>query len=454
MPMSPATDGQLSLTGSVYAAMDDERLAAEVAALQADVDAIRARGLALNMARGKPSPEQLELSLPMLDVLTSESDLTASDGTDCRNYGCLMGIPECRELFGQILGVPAGRVFVGGESSLTLMYDTVSHAMTHGVCGGEPWMLQMAAAKQRGETLKWLCFVPGYDRHFAITASFGFELVPVPLTETGPDMDAVRELVADPTVKGMWCVPKYSNPSGVTYSDETVRAIAALAPAAPDFRVFWDNAYCEHHLYDEHDELLNVFDACEAVGNPDLVYAFCSTSKMTLPGSGVSALATSPANLADLAGTLTVQMIGHDKVNQLRHVRYLGSLAGLREHMRAQAAILRPRFELVQRRLSEGLGGLGVARWSNPRGGYFVSYDGLPGTAKAVVALAAECGVKLTGAGSTWPGGRDPHDANIRIAPSFPTLEELDCALTAFVACVKLVSARLEQDARASRAGE
>lgn len=454
MSMSPATDEQLRPADSYYASLTDEQLAAQVASLQADVDAIRARGLALNMARGKPSPEQLELSMPMLDVLTSSSDLTASDGTDCRNYGCLMGIPECRELFGQIMGVGAEQVFIGGESSLTLMYDAVSHAMTHGVCGGEPWMLQMAEARQAGSTLKWLCFVPGYDRHFAITQSFGFELVAVPLTAQGPDMDAVEQLVTDPTVKGMWCVPKYSNPSGVTYSDEVVRRIAALAPAAPDFRVFWDNAYCEHHLYDEHDELLNVFDACAEAGHPDLVYAFCSTSKMTLPGSGVSAMAASPANLADLAATLTVQMIGHDKVNQLRHVRYLGSVEGLRAHMRAQADILRPRFELVQQRLSEGLGGLGVARWSNPRGGYFVSFDGLPGTAKAVCALAADCGVKLTGAGSTWPGHHDPHDSNIRIAPSFPTLADLDCALQAFVTCVKLVSARLEQDARAGKAGE
>ena len=452
--MACTAAGAPTLAGSSYAALSDEELAALTARLEAEVDAVRARGLSLNMARGKPAPEQLDLSLPMLDVLGSGSDLTASDGTDCRNYGVLEGIPEARELFGEILGVPASQVLVGGESSLTMMYDAVSHAMTHGVCGCRPWMLQMEDARARGERLRWICLVPGYDRHFLITESFGFELVAVPLTDEGPDMGAVRELASDPLVKGMWCVPQYSNPTGITYSDDVVRQIASLRPAAPDFRVFWDNAYCEHHLFDEHERVANVFEACESAGSPDLVYAFCSTSKMTFPGAGVAAMAASPANLADLARTLRVQMIGHDKLNQLRHVRYLGGIEGLREHMRAQAAILRPRFELVQRRLSEGLGGLGVARWSDPRGGYFVSFDGLPGSAKAVVALADECGVKLTGAGSTWPYGRDPQDSNIRLAPSFPTLGELDEALGAFVSCVKLVSARLVRDGRAQRAGE
>ena len=438
---------------SRYASMDVATLDAEIARLEAQVGEIRARGLKLNMARGKPSPEQLDLSLPMLDVLGADADLTASDGTDCRNYGVLMGIPECRALFGELFGVPAAQVFIGGESSLTLMYDTVSHAMTHGVCGGEPWMLQMARAKQQSDSLKWLCLVPGYDRHFAITESFGFELVAVPMCDDGPDMDVVERLVADPGVKGMWCVPQFSNPSGITYSDEVVARIAALSPAAPDFRVFWDNAYCEHPLTDglpAEERVANVFEACERAGHPDLVYAFCSTSKMTLPGSGVSALATSPANLADLSKTLTVQMIGHDKINQLRHVRFLGDVEGLRAHMRRQAAILRPRFELVEQRLQEGLGELGVATWSHPRGGYFVSFDGPEGSAKAIVEMADSCGVKLTGAGSTWPYGRDPHDANIRLAPSFPTLEELGEALDVFVTCVRLVSARLE---RASRTG-
>ena len=437
---------------SYYASLDNAALDAEIARLEAQVDEIRARGLKLNMARGKPSPEQLDLSLPLLDVLGADSDLTACDGTDCRNYGVLMGIPECRGLFGELFGVPAAQVFVGGESSLTLMYDAVSHAMTHGVCGAEPWMLQMARAKKQGATLKWLCFVPGYDRHFAISESFGFELVAVPLHDDGPDMDEVERLVADPSVKGMWCVPQFSNPSGITYSDETVARIAALSPAAPDFRVFWDNAYCEHPLaadFSDEERVANIFEACERAGHPDLVYAFCSTSKMTMPGSGVSALATSPANLSDLAKTLTVQMIGHDKINQLRHVRFFGGLEGLRAHMRSQAAVLRPRFELVEERLQAGLGELGVATWSHPRGGYFVSFDGPDGSAKAIVEMADSCGVKLTGAGSTWPHGCDPHDANIRLAPSFPTLEELGEALDVFVACVRLVSARIERAHRA-----
>lgn len=429
---------------SYYDTLTDAELDAQVARLEEQVAAIRARGLKLNMARGKPSSEQLELSLPMLDALPSDADLS-DGGVDCRNYGCLEGIPSARALFGQVLGVAPERVLMGGESSLTLMYDALAHGMVKGVCGGEPFLLQMQRAP-----LKWICLVPGYDRHFGIAGQFGFELVAVPLTDEGPDMDAVEELVnGDPQVKGMWCVPKYSNPSGVTYSDEAVRRIARLKPAAPDFRVYWDNAYCEHDLYDERTELLNVFDELDAAGNPDLVYAFCSTSKMTFPGAGVSAMAASEANLADLKSEYAHRMIGHDKLNQLRHVRYLRDLDGLRAHMRAQAAVLRPRFELVERRLREGLGDLGVASWTTPRGGYFVSFDGPQGSAKAVVELCAQCGVTLTAAGATWPHGEDPRDANIRIAPSFPSLEELDAALEVFVACVKLVSARL---ARAGRA--
>ena len=428
---------------SYYDTLPDAELSAEVARLEAEVDAIRARGLSLNMARGKPSSEQLDLSRPMLDVLSSDSDLT-DGGVDCRNYGCLEGIPSARALFAEVLGVAPERVVMGGESSLTLMYDAMEHAMVKGIMGEMPWLLQMQEAP-----LKWICLVPGYDRHFGITEYFGFELVSVPLTGCGPDMDQVEELVKDPHVKGMWCVPKYSNPSGETYSDEVVRRIANLRPAAPDFRVFWDNAYCEHHLYEEHDELANVFDELDAAGNADLLYAFCSTSKMTFPGAGVSAMAASEANIADLKRTLNHRMIGHDKLNQLRHARYFGDLAGLRAHMRAQAAVLRPRFELVERRLQEGLGGLGVARWSSPRGGYFVSFDGPEGSAKAIVELAKSCGVTLTSAGATYPYGRDPHDANIRIAPSLPELPELDAALEVFVACVRLVSARLAIEGRA-----
>lgn len=426
------------MSSSYYESLQPAELDAEIARLECEVAAIKAKGLRLNMARGKPSPEQLDLSLPMLASIGPDSNL-ADDGVDCRNYGCLEGIPSARALFGEVLGVAPERVLIGGESSLTLMYDALAHAMVKGVCGEEPLMLQM----QR-EPLTWICLTPGYDRHFGIAEQFGFRLQAVPLTPEGPDMDVVEELVADPTVKGIWCVPKYSNPSGVTYSDAVVRRIAALKPAAPDFRVYWDNAYCEHDLYPERPELLlNIFDELDRAGNPDLVYAFCSTSKMTFPGAGVSAMAASEKNLADLLSEYKHRMIGHDKLNQLRHVRYLRDLEGLRAHMALQAGVLRPRFELVEKRLGEGLGKLGVASWTTPRGGYFVSFDGPVGSAKAVVALCRECGVALTGAGATWPYGVDPADSNIRIAPSFPTLEELDGALEVFVACVKLVAARL-----------
>ncbi len=430
------------MSSSYYETLSDGELAAQVSQLEQQVADIKARGLKLNMARGKPSPAQLDLSMPMLDALPSTAG--CQDGAlDCRNYGCLEGIPSARAFFGEMLGVAPEQVLIGGESSLTLMYDALAHAMLKGVCGGEPLMLQMQRTP-----LKWICLVPGYDRHFGITEQFGFQLLSVPLLEDGPDMDAVEDLVRDPAVKGMWCVPKYSNPSGVVYSDEAVRRIARLRPAAADFRVYWDNAYCEHDLYGRV-ELANIFDELQRAGNPDLVYEFCSTSKMTFPGAGVSALAASAANLADLLSEYKHRMIGHDKLNQLRHLRYLGNVAGLRRHMEAQADILRPRFELVQRRLHEGLDGLGVATWTDPRGGYFVSFDGPEGSAKAIVSLCAECGVVLTGAGSTWPCKADPHDANIRIAPSFPTLEELDEALAVFVAVVKLVSARLAAQGRA-----
>ncbi len=427
---------------SFYESLLPAELDAEISRLEEEAANIRARGLKLNMARGKPSPEQLELSLPMLATLAPDSDLT-DGGIDCRNYGCIEGIPSARALFGEILGVAPENVLIGGESSLTLMYDALAHAMVHGVCGCEPLMLQM----QR-EPLSWICLTPGYDRHFGIAEQFGFKLIAVPLTPQGPDMDVVEELVADPTVKGIWCVPKYSNPSGVTYSDDVVRRMAALKPAARDFRVYWDNAYCEHDLYpDERVELLNIFDELDRAGNPDLVYEFCSTSKITLAGAGVSAMAASKANLDDLLSEYKHRMIGHDKLNQLRHVRYLRDLDGLRAHMALQADVLRPRFELVDERLRAGLGELGVASWTKPLGGYFVSFDGPVGSARAIVSLCKECGVTLTGAGATWPYGSDPEDKNIRIAPSFPGVEELDQALDVFITCVKLVSARLAREA-------
>ena len=433
-----------AVSASYYESLADDELASQIAQLEELVAQTKARGLKLNMARGKPCAEQVDLSRPMLDALASDADLT-DGGVDCGNYGCLEGIPAARALFGQVMGVPAENVFMGGESSLTLMYDSVSHAMVKGVCGSEPMLLQM-----QGRRLKWICLVPGYDRHFGIVSQFGFECVCVPLGQDGPDMDAVEALVADPDVKGMWCVPKYSNPTGCVYSDEVVERIARLKPAAPDFRVYWDNAYCEHFLYPEGAApLANVFELSCAAGNPDLVLQFCSTSKITFPGAGVAAMAASKANLDDLKSEWKHRMIGHDKLNQLRHVLYLRDLDGLRAHMAKQAQIMRPRFELVERRLTEGLGELGCASWTHPRGGYFVSFDGPEGSAKAVWALCAECGVTLTSAGATFPGGDDPKDSNIRIAPTFPTLDELDAALGVFVLCVKLVAARLAAAKRA-----
>ena len=428
---------------SVYEAMGTEELDAQIAQLKADVEELRARGLSLDMARGKPSPEQVDLSRPMLDVLTSGSDLTDS-GVDAGNYGCPDGLPGARALMADILGVDAANVVLGGSSSLNIMSDVVLHGWVKGVRGCEPQVLQA----QRS-TLKFLCPSPGYDRHFAVSANVGFENVPVAMGPDGPDMDEVERLVeSDPTVKGIWCVPKYSNPTGITYSDETVRRMAALKPAAPDFRVFWDNAYVVHDLTDDPDELLEVFGAVSEAGGSDLVYEFASTSKVTFPGSGIACVAASAADADDLRAWFGVERVCCDKINQLMHERWLPDAATVRTHMAKQARVLRPRFELVEKKLTEGLGELGCATWSHPKGGYFVSFDGPEGSAKAIVSLAAELGVKMTGAGATWPYGKDPHDTNIRIAPSYPSLADLEAALDVFVACVKLVSARLARMAR------
>ena len=426
---------------NVYEAMTDSELDQAIADLEAQADAVRALGLKLDMARGKPSPEQTALSRPMLDLLTSETDLT-DEGAAVDNYGLPDGIPSARKLAAQILGVDAANVIVNGSSSLNLMHDTVCHAFTHGVQGHEPWMRQ--------GTVKFLCPSPGYDRHFAVTASYGIENIPVPMTPDGPDMDVVREYVEnDPQVKGIWCVPMYANPTGITYSDETVRAFAALKPAAPDFRIFWDNAYCVHTFKGEGDRLLNIFDALAEAGAGDLVYEFGSTAKVTFPSSGIAFMTASPADMADIRHAFSFMRVGPEKIGQLAHVKFLRDLDGVREHMKKHAAIVGPRFELVESKLTEGLGGLGVAEWTHPKGGYFVSFDGPEGSAKAIVALMAELGVKLTGAGATWPYGRDPKDTNIRIAPTFPSLEELGQALDVFVVAVKLVSARLAKAARA-----
>lgn len=392
-------------------------------------------GLNLNMARGKPSKEQLDLSLPMLDTINSKSDFIGEDKMDCRNYGLLNGITECRKLFADILGVDAENVIVGGSSSLNMMFDTISCFMTApAVEGCKPWY----EVKNR----KFLCPVPGYDRHFGVTEFFGVEMVNVPMTSEGPDMDMVERLVSsDDSIKGIWCVPKYSNPQGITYSDETVRRMAALKPAAEDFRIYWDNAYVVHHLYeDEQDDLLDIISECEKAGNPDMVYEFCSTSKVSFPGSGIAAIVTSKANLDFIEKQFTMQTIGHDKINQLRHVRYFKNIDGINAHMMKQAAIMRPKFEMVERTLQDELGELGIGSWISPKGGYFICFNTLPGCAKSVVAKAKEAGVVLTPAGAPFPYGKDSEDSVIRIAPSFPTMEELETATKIFVLCVKLAS--------------
>lgn len=426
---------------SAYQKMTDAELDAALADLERQADELRALDLKLDMARGKPSPEQTALSRPMLDLVTSETDL-ADQGVDADNYGAPDGLPSARALAAELIGVDAANVSVIGSSSLNLMYDCVEHGYVHGIAGNEPWCRQ-------GE-VKFLCPVPGYDRHFTVTESFGITNVPVPMREDGPDMDVVREYVEkDATVKGIWCVPKYANPTGVTYSDEVVRAFAALRPAAPDFRIFWDNAYAVHTFAGEGDELLNIFDALAEAGAENLVYEFASTAKVTFPSSGMAWVAASPADMADLRRAFSAMRVSPEKISQLAHVRFLRDAAGVAAHMRRHAELVAPRFALVEEKLTEGLGGLDCATWTHPRGGYFVSFEGPEGSAKAVVKLAGELGVKLTPAGAPFPYGNDPRDANIRIAPTYPTLEELGQALDVFVVAVKLVAARL---ARAERA--
>lgn len=403
--------------------------------LDAQFDQVKAKGLKLDMSRGKPSKDQLDLSRPMLDVVNSESDLNSENGQDCRNYGILDGIPEAKRLMADMCQVSPDQVLIYGNSSLNLMFDTVSRAYTHGICGNTPWC--------KLDQVKFLCPVPGYDRHFGVTEHFGIEMIPVPMDDQGPDMKMVKELVeSDESVKGIWCVPKYANPSGLSYSDQVVKEMAALKPAAADFRLYWDDAYTVHHLYGEErqDQVLEILDECQKAGNPDMVFKFASTSKITFPGSGVAVLATSKKNLEDALKHLKWQTIGHDKINQLRHVRFFKDLEGIKRHMEKHAAIMRPKFEAVERVLEEQLGGLGIGSWTTPNGGYFISFDALEGCAKAIVARAKEAGVVMTGAGATWPYGKDPKDSNIRIAPSFPTPEELAVAAEIFVLSVKLVS--------------
>lgn len=393
----------------------------------------KAQGLCLNMSRGNPCKEQLELSMDMLSVF-DDGDFMSENGIDVRNYGLLDGIPEAKKLFSDMIGVNEHEVIIFGNSSLNAMFWAVQTAFNKGILGEKPW-------SQCGK-VKFLCPVPGYDRHFKVTEFFGIEMINIPMTQDGPDMDLVEKYVnSDPAVKGIWCVPKYSNPQGYTYSDETVKRFAALKPAAEDFRIFWDNAYVIHDLYeDRSDTLLDLMSECEKAGNPDMVYEFCSTSKVTFPGSGISAIAASKGNLDFIKNIMTIQTIGFDKMNQFRHVHYFKNIEGMKEHMKKHAAIMRPKFEAVLSILEEGLAGLEIGTWTKPNGGYFISFETLEGCAKAVVAKCKEAGVILTGAGATYPYKKDPADSNIRLAPTFPTLEELKQAAELFVLCVKLVS--------------
>ena len=417
-----------------YNDMSKEELLALKESLNKEYAEAKAKGLALDMSRGKPSAKQLDVSLGLLDTINSSSDLKALDGTDCRNYGVLDGIPEAKKLMADMMGTTPDHVIVYGNASLNIMYDQISRAYTHGILGNTPWC--------KLDKVKFLCPVPGYDRHFAITERFGIEMINIPMSESGPDMGMVEEYVSkDASVKGIWCVPKYSNPQGYTYSEETVKRMAALKPAAEDFRIFWDNAYVIHDLYDDNkDEIADIISECEKAGNPDMVFEFASTSKVSFPGSGIAALATSANNIADIKKQLTIQTIGHDKLNQLRHVRFFKDINGLKEHMRKHAEFMRPKFEAVESVLEKELGGLGIGSWTEPKGGYFISFEAMDGCAKAIVAKCKEAGVKLTGAGATFPYGKDPKDSNIRIAPSFPTPEEMKQAADLFVLCVKLVS--------------
>ncbi|WP_437303958.1 aminotransferase class I/II-fold pyridoxal phosphate-dependent enzyme [Sorangium sp. So ce388] len=415
--------------------LSPDALASLTRELEARYDAFEARGLKLDMTRGKPSSEQLDLANGMLP-LPDASDLTASDGSDTRNYGGLDGLPEMKAIFAELLEVPAAQVIVGGNSSLTMMHDAVVRALVHGVPDGN-------GAWSKQPKVKFLCPSPGYDRHFAICEHHGIEMITVDLNDAGPDMAQVERLVAeDSAIKGMWCVPKYSNPTGTTYAPEVVRRLASMKTAAADFRLFWDNAYAVHDLYAEGDRLADIVSACQSAGNANRPLVFASTSKISFAGSGIAAMASSPANVADAKKHLGIQTIGPDKVNQLRHVRFFKDYKGLLSHMQRHAELLRPKFEAVTSTFERELGGKGIATWTSPRGGYFTSLDTLDGCAKEVVRLANKAGVKLTGAGATYPYGRDPRDRNIRIAPSLPPLDQIRVAMEVVAVCVQLASVR------------
>lgn len=414
-----------------YCEMSAENLKELLAELNSEYETIKEQGLSLDMSRGKPSSTQLDLSNDILNVI-NENNYVTDNGIDCRNYGNLEGIPQARQLMGDLLSVPADNVLVCGNASLNIMYDCVARSMLFGVMGTTPWC--------KLPKVKFLCPVPGYDRHFKITETFGIEMINIPMTESGPDMDLVEKLVAsDSSIKGMWCVPKYSNPQGVVYSDETVKRLASMKTAAKDFRLYWDNAYAIHYIYEDV-ALLEILSECEKAGNPDRVFEFCSTSKVTFAGGGISAIASSLANIEWIKKSLTAQTISYDKINQLRHVLYFKNAEGIKAHMNKHADFLKPKFDAVLEMFEKELGDTGVATWLKPMGGYFISVDTMEGCAKAVVAKCKEAGVVLTGAGATFPYGKDPKDSNIRIAPSYPTPDELSKAAKLFTLCVKIVS--------------
>ena len=417
----------------LYKDYSKEQLSAEFSNLKKEYEEIKDLKLSLNMSRGVPSAQQLELSLSMLDIINSSVQCQTVDGQDCRNYGILDGIPSCKALMADMLKVTPDMVFVGGNSSLNMMFDTIATFMSKPVVEGEkPWC--------EVENRKFLCPVPGYDRHFGITEYFGFDMITVPMTENGPDMDVIEELVKDESVKGIWCVPKYSNPQGITYSDETVKRFAALKSAAKDFRIMWDNAYIIHELTDEPEELLNIFDECKKCGSEDLVIEFCSTSKITFPGSGVAAMAASANNMKVIKNRYMYQTIGYDKLNMLRHVRFFKDIDGMKAHMEKHKAVIKPRFDMVIEKIKENIEEYGIISYREPKGGYFISVDVMDGTAKRVVQLCKEAGVILTGAGATYPYGKDPKDSNIRVAPTAPTVSDLGKAMDVFGICCRLAA--------------
>lgn len=419
-----------------YKDLDKALLEKELSSLEDSFAIYKNKNLHLNMKRGVPCKEQIDLSMEMMNVLNSDSDFKCEDGIDCRTYGILEGIPECRRLLGEIIELPPENIIIFGNSSLDIMFNCVAHGFIKGVLGNEPW--------KNLKKVKWLCPIPGYDRHFAITEYFGIEMINIPLNDDGPDMDMVEDLVSkDESIKGIWCIPKYSNPSGVSYSKEVVYRFAHLKPKAKDFRIYWDNAYSVHHLYeDKQDFVPELINACREAGNPDLAYKFTSTSKISFPGSGIAALASSPTNLKDIRDMMFVQTIGYDKVNQLRHVRFFKDLNGIKAQMKKHADILRPKFNLVEKILEDNLGNSDLISFKKPLGGYFISLDLNYGVAKEVIAKCDELGVSFTPAGSSFPYHKDPDNKNIRLAPSYPSLEELDIAIHVLVDAIKYCSIR------------